>query len=107
VYLFVFSINPITIEPIAPEGAVFVICPMIALTIRAVHPVRAGLALKGGWDRWLAIRVASAAACKLMMGVLVVEFTASGAYRYFLRAMFVGMSPLPVLPALPAKWSPY
>jgi hypothetical protein len=104
VYLFIFSIDPIMIELIAPEQATFVICHMIALTVRAVHPVRAVLALRGGRYRWLAIGVTLAASCKLMVGVLEMGFTAPGTYRYLLRAVFIGMSPLP---ALPAKWGSY
>jgi hypothetical protein len=92
------------IELIVPEGAVFVVCCMIALTVRAVHPVGAILALRGGRYRWLASRITSAAACKLMVGILEMRFTTPGAYRCLFRAVFVGMS---LLPALPAKRSPY
>jgi hypothetical protein len=102
-YLFVFSIDPIMIELIAPEGAAFVICPVITLAIRAVHPVGAVLALRGRRNRWLAIGVTSAAACKLAMGILVMGFAILGAYRCLLGAVLIGMSPLP---AFPAKWSP-
>jgi hypothetical protein len=103
-YLFIFSIDPITIELIAPEWAAFVICHVIALTVRAVHPVRAGLALRDGWDRWLAIGVSSAASCKLMVGIPKVGFAASGAYGCLFGAVFIRVTPLP---ALPAKWSSY
>jgi hypothetical protein len=104
VYLFVFSIDPIAIESVAPEWASFVICLVIALTVRAVTPVRAGLALRGGWDRWLAIRVTLAVACKFVMGILKVEFAALGAYWCPLGTVFIGVAPLP---ALPAKWGSY
>jgi hypothetical protein len=100
-YLFIFSINPIAIESIAPEWAAFVICYVVALTVRAVHPVRAILALRGGGYRWLASGITSAAACKLMVGVLEMGFATLGAYRCLFGAVFVRMTPLP---ALPAKW---
>jgi hypothetical protein len=104
VYLFIFSIDPIMIESIVPEGAAFVFCHVIALAIRAVHPVGAALALRGGWNRRLAIGVSSAASCKLMVGVLEMGLTTSGAYRCLIRAVFVRVTPLP---ALPAKWGSY
>jgi hypothetical protein len=103
-YLFVFSVNPITIKSIAPERAAFVIYCVITLTVRAMHPVGAVLALRGRRHRWLAGGVTLAASCKLMVGVLEMGFAALGAYRCFFGAVFVGMSPLP---ALPAKWGPY
>jgi hypothetical protein len=103
-YLFIFSINPIAIELIAPEGAAFVFCHVITLTIRAMHPVGAVLALRGRWDRRLAIGVSSVASCKLTVGVFEMGFTALGAYRCLLKAVFIRVSPLP---ALPAKWGTY
>jgi hypothetical protein len=103
-YLFIFCIDPIMIELIVPEGAAFVIYPMIALAVRAVHPVRAVLALRGGRNRWLASGITLAAACKLTMGILVMGFTTTRVCGCLFWAVFVGMSPLP---ALPAKWSPY
>jgi hypothetical protein len=103
-YLFIFSINPIAIESIVPEWAVFVICYVITLTIRAMHPVRAVLALGGGWDRWLVVGITSAASCKLMVGILKVGLATPWAYGCLFGVMFVGMS---LLPVFPAKWSPY
>jgi tetrahydromethanopterin S-methyltransferase subunit F len=103
-YLFIFSIDPISIESVVPEGVAFVIHPVITLTIWAVHPMRAILALRGGRNRWLASGVTSAAFCKLMVGILVMGFATPGACGCLFRAVFVGMSPLP---AFPAKQSPY
>jgi hypothetical protein len=100
-YLFIFCVNPITIELVSPEGAAFVICHVIALTIQAVHPVGAGLTLRSGWDRWFAVGVPSAAACKFTMGIPKMGFTTLGAYGCLFGAVFVRMTPLP---ALPAKW---
>jgi hypothetical protein len=104
VYLFVFSNDPISIELVVPKGVVLIVHPVIALTIQAVHPMRAVLALRGGGDRWLAGGVILAASCKLTVGVLVMGFAALGACGCLFGVVFVGMFPLP---ALPAKWSPY
>jgi hypothetical protein len=82
----------------------FVTHLVIALTIRAVHPMRAILALRGGRNRWLSRGVTLAAACKFVVGILVMEFTTSGAHQSFLCAVFVRMAPLP---ALSAEWGAY
>jgi hypothetical protein len=103
-YLFIFSIDPIAIESVVPEWASFIIYLVIVLTVRAVTPVGARMALRGGWDRWLAVGVTSAASCKFVMSVLKVGFAALWAYWCPLRAVFIRVAPLP---ALPAKWGSY
>jgi hypothetical protein len=104
VYLFIFCIDPITIELIVPEWAALVIYRMIALTVRAVHPVKAVWALRGRRNRWLAIGITLAAACKLTVSILEMGFTTLGAYECLFGVVFIRVFPLP---ALPAKWDSY
>jgi hypothetical protein len=103
-YLLIFCIDPIAIESVVPEQAVFIVCLVIALTVRAVAPVRAHVAFRSRWDRGFAIGVTLATPCKFMMGILEMGFTTLWAYWCPLGAMFIRVTPLP---ALPAKWGSY
>jgi hypothetical protein len=92
------------IELVAPEQAVFIVCLMITLTIRAVAPVGTRVAFRSGWDRGFAIGVILVALCKFAVGVLEVGLATLWAYWCPLGAMFIRVTPLP---ALPAKWGTY